>query len=207
MLENALLNLRTRVARKSDLPALKALAETSVRVLNSRDYTRKQIESALRYLLGVDQTLIDDGTYYVAEVNGRIIGSGGWSRREATYDRFDDTGVIAGASLLNPHREAARLRAFFVHPDWARHGIGRLMVRISELSARTHGFRKLELTATRTGIPLYLACGFRLVEQRDIVFPDGVAFDTFVMEKRLIANAAMPRSGTRTKSMPRPVAY
>src|SRR5437763_14432557 len=112
-----------RLARESDIPALEELIPLSVRTLQAPYYSAAQMESALGPVFGVDRQLIRDGTYFVVEDAGRIVGCGGWSKRKTLYggDR-DRTGEDAE---LNPQIDSARIRAFFVHPDWARRGIGR----------------------------------------------------------------------------------
>ena len=198
---NGLRNLRTRPATRHDLPQLEALVAQSMHVLAGRDYSVEQVESALIYLMGVDARLIDDGTYTVAELDGTIIAGGGWSRRQAMYGR-GDASYSAESCLLDPRREPARLRALFVHPTWARRGLGRLFVNMAEYSARDHGFRAMELVATHTGQPLYESCGYRAVKPVDITLPDGVLFPGVQMRKslapRIITQSIPARRRTAT---------
>jgi GNAT superfamily N-acetyltransferase len=133
----------------------------------------------------LDPTLIEDGTYFVGEVEdgGQIVGCGGWSRRDKLF-----TGVGAragGARLLDPASEPARVRAMFVHPDFARRGLGRAILDLCEAAARAEGFQRVELMATLPGEPLYAACGFRVVERVTITLPDGVEVGGARMEKDL----------------------
>jgi GNAT superfamily N-acetyltransferase len=178
-------NLRTRPAMLSDLPKLEALISQSMHVLAGRDYSGEQIESALLYLMGVDKRLIDDGTYLVAELDGEIIASGGWSKRQSLYGR-GDAYMPDDACLLRPGFDAARLRALFVHPNWARRGLGRLLVHVAEYGARDHGFRSMELLSTRTGVALYESLGYRAIKPVDITLPDGVVFTGILMRKSLV---------------------
>ena len=174
---------RFRLATEADVPAVRRLIETSVRGLSEPLYSRQQVDSALRYLLGPDSQLIADGTYYVADVEGEIIASGGWSRRQTLHggDQFkhgDD-------SFVDPARDPARLRAFFVDPRWARRGIGGLMFHICSTAARAAGFRELELTATLPGEQLYATLGFAVVERGAVAMPDGVTLETALMRRSL----------------------
>ena len=174
---------RFRLATEADVPAVRRLIEESVRGLSEPLYSRQQIDSALRYLFGPDSQLIADGTYFVADVGGEVIASGGWSRRQTMHggDQFkhgDDP-------LIDPAREPARLRAFFVDPRWARRGIGGLMFHICSTAARAAGFRELELTATLPGEQLYATLGFAVVERGAVTMPDGVALETALMRRTL----------------------
>jgi GNAT superfamily N-acetyltransferase len=161
-----------RFATPLDVPRLRVLIEHSVRALSVGYYTAAQIESALRYVFGPDTQLIADGTYYVIEeVDGALAAAGGWSRRRTLYGGDQMKGMED--PLLDPATEAARIRAFFVHPAWARRGFGRrLFARCAEDAARA-GFRTLELMATLPGEPLYRALGFTELERTAARLPDG----------------------------------
>ena len=180
-----------RLATDADIPAIRRLIDMSVRGLSEPLYSRQQVDSALRYLLGPDSQLIADGTYYLAEAGGEVIASGGWSRRQTLHggDQFkhgDDP-------LVDPSREPARLRAFFVDPRWARRGIGGLMFHICSTAARAAGFRDLELTATLPGERLYATLGFAVVERGAVTMPDGVALETALMRRSLAATPSESR--------------
>ncbi len=151
--------------------------------LGGADYTPEQLASALAHLFGLDSRLIEDGTYYVVEACGRPVACGGWSRRRTLFggDQFSQR----ADDRLDPATEAARIRAFFVHPDWARRGVGRLLLRECEKAARAGGFRRLELMATLTGIAFYEREGFAILERHEIVFHDGVRFHLARMARDL----------------------
>ena len=177
-------SIRIRQATFADIPALQRLIDASVRGLSLPYYDQDQIERALANVFGVDSQLIQDKTYFVAEVGGQIVGSGGWSKRRTLFggdqakpDGFDE--------LLNPATDAARIRAFYVHPEWSRRGIARKLAEACENAAREGGFAMLELLATLPGEPLYLALGYRVVEPGGIPLPDGQTLPAFRMEKAL----------------------
>lgn len=155
-----------RLARESDADALAALIPLSARSLQRAWYSLEQIQSALGPVFGVDRQLIQDGTYFVADHSGLIIGCGGWSRRRSRYG--GDAGRAGEDPLLDPHQDAARIRAFFIHPGWARQGIGRSLLVACERAIQAAGFRTVEIVATLAGEPLYAACGYRTVERYDI---------------------------------------
>jgi GNAT superfamily N-acetyltransferase len=162
----------TRLATTDDIDALKALIAVSARGLNNQHYTPEQVESILKYVYGVDSQLISDQTYYAVQDGETIIGCGGWSKRKTLYGG-DQAKAAEPDNLLNPATDAARIRAFFVHPDWARKGVGSELMKVCEQAAKEAGFLKMELMATLTGEYLYTRFGFTPVEETDVVLPDG----------------------------------
>lgn len=166
--------LHLRAAVAADVENLAALIRESVLGLSGSDYSPRQLESALLHLFGVDTRLIEDSTYYVVEAEGRPVACGGWSRRRTLFG--GDQYAHREDDRLDPKTEAARIRAFFVHPHWARRGIARLLLRECERSALASGFRQLELMATLTGLPFYQREGFTVLERQDLELPDGVRF-------------------------------
>lgn len=173
-----------RLAVLADVPALTQLITDSVRRLNAPDYTAAQIESALQYIYGVDTQLIADGTYFAVEQDGRIVGCGGWSKRKTLFGGDQAEMARDDSTLLDP-TNPAKIRAFFVHPDCARQGIGRAIMTACEEAARRDGFTKLELMATLTGEYLYAQTGFIVTERLDISLPDGTLFPTARMVKTI----------------------
>jgi GNAT superfamily N-acetyltransferase len=158
--------LQHRLARRDDLDALRALMEAAIAELQKPFLDERQIASS-RTIMGLDTQLIDDGTYFVVEADGRIAGCGGWSRRATLYGGDQSPG--RNAILLDPAKDAARVRAMYTHPCLSRQGVGRLILSLCEEAARSEGFRKVELMATLAGVPLYLACGY---EAREDVVDD-----------------------------------
>lgn len=161
-----------RTAKLADIPALHALIEQSVRELQASDYTPEQLEGALGTYLGVDTQLIADGTYFAVEApDGALVACGGWSRRKTLFgaDRRPDR----DGSLLDPKADAARIRAFFVHPAWARRGIGSRILELCEEAARAEGFTRFEMGATLTGVPLYRRRGYVELEKIELPLANG----------------------------------
>jgi len=147
-----------RKATPADIPALNALIARSARGLSAADYRPAQIEGALRGAFGVDSQLLTDGTYYVVEGGGQIVGCGGWSFRSTLFG--GDSRAGRDSTTLNPATEAAKIRAFFVDPGHARRGIGSLLLDHCEREARAHGYACVELMATLPGVKLYAARGY-----------------------------------------------
>ena len=177
-----------RPAVFTDVPKLRELIDASVRRLQAGDYSPVQIESALRTVFGVDSQLVADGTYLVAEVRQTdaskepvIVACGGWSKRKTLYggdrwhDRQDD--------LLDPSTDAAKIRAFFVHPDWARRGIGALVLDACEAAARSAGFTRFEMGATLTGVKLFQTRGYVAVERLEVPLENGITLPVVHMVK------------------------
>lgn len=174
---------RLRLANAEDIPALQALIAASVRGLQARDSTPAQIEAALRTVFTVDTQLIADGTYFVVEREGELIGCGGWSQRKTLFG--GDHHATRQDALLDPARDAARIRAIFVHPAWARRGIGSLLLEAAEKAAMAAGFQRLEMGATLTGVPLYLLKGYRVVERMEVPLEPGISLPVVRMAKVL----------------------
>jgi len=162
-----------RLADPGDVEALNALIRESAAELSRGFYTPEQIDGAIRYVFGVDTTLIADRTYYAVESGGRLIACGGWSRRGALYG--GDQRRMGEAPVLDPATDPARIRAFFVAPHHARRGIGRHLLDVCIVAARAEGYRALELMATLPGVPLYRACGFEAIEDVNDRLPNGIA--------------------------------
>jgi len=166
------IRLTVRQARLDDEPELTRLIHESVRGLSQGYYSDAQVESGIRYVFGVDTTLVRDGTYFCVEADGVTVGCGGWSMRRTHYG--GDHAKHEPDPLIDPATDPARIRAFFVHPAWARRGIGRMLLDACVDAARAAGFSRLVLTATLPGEPLYRACGFEALEPTDVTLPDGV---------------------------------
>lgn len=204
-----------RPASPEDVPVLRGVIEASVRGLQVRDYTPRQVELALQTVYGVDTQLIADGTYFAAEATdvaaaerpaaawatpgagagdadrerqenasgprGLIVACGGWSKRKTLFGgdqwkgREDD--------LLDPAKDAAKIRAFFVRPEWARRGIGGLILDACEAAAKSAGFSRLEMGATLSGVPFYLAKGYVALENVGVPLGEGQSLPIVRMAK------------------------
>jgi GNAT superfamily N-acetyltransferase len=172
-----------RKATAADVPILRTLIEASVRGLQGADYSPSQIESALASVYGVDSQLIADGTYFVVEEHGLIVGCGGWSKRKTLYG--GDVWIAREDSLLDARKDAAKIRAFFVRPEWVRRGIGTILLDACEKAASDAGFRRFEMGATLSGVPLYRARGYVEVGNLEVPLANGESLPIVHMEKRV----------------------
>ena len=196
------MEIRIRKAKAADISELRRLIEASVRELQAEDYTPAQMEGALESVFGVDSQLIADGTYLVAEArivdalseaettarrknpgSGWVIaGCGGWSKRKTLYGSDHWTG--REDTLLDPKRDAAKIRAFFIHPAWARRGVGSKILAACEAAARAAGFTSYEMGATLTGAKLFGAKGYLVVENIEVPLKNGLTLPIIHMAKR-----------------------
>ena len=176
-------NWTPRLATDADVPALEALIPLSVRELQSAHYSSAQMDAALGPVFGVDRQLIRDATYFVVEDAGLIVGCGGWSKRKTLYG--GDRGRAGEDPKLNPQIDPARIRAFFVHPNWARRGIGRSILLHCEAAAVKAGFRRAELVATLAGEPLYARFGYTVVERYEAPMTGGLSLPVVKMARQL----------------------
>jgi GNAT superfamily N-acetyltransferase len=172
-----------RKATRDDRERIQALIAASARGL-SEEYSSDQIEAALVNVFGVDSQLIEDGTYFVAESSSELAGCGGWSKRRNIFG--SDKYAVRDLTELDPSAEPAKIRAFFVHPQFARRGVARALLSVCEHEAKAAGFRALELMSTLPGIPLYRACGFAGEKRVEYEAEGGVKLDFVPMRKELV---------------------
>lgn len=177
------MNWQPRIARETDIPALEALIPLSVRALQAAYYSPAQMEAALGPVFGVDRQLIRDGTYFVVQHGGEVVGCGGWSKRQSLFG--GDRNRVTPDPELDPRRDAARVRAFFVHPGWARRGIGRSIMQACERGIIAANFRRVDIVATLAGEPLYAAFGYSVVERYEIPLRDGLNLPVVRMTRPL----------------------
>jgi GNAT superfamily N-acetyltransferase len=156
------MTMTIRSATADDVAVLVPLMEAAIEELQRGFLDDDQIESS-KTIMGIDRQLIEDGTYFVVEIDGCVAGCGGWSRRATLYGGDHSAG--RDAALLDPASDPARVRAMYTHPGFARRGVGRLVLEACEAAAATEGFNTLELMATRSGHPLYASFGFQPVEE------------------------------------------
>jgi N-acetylglutamate synthase-like GNAT family acetyltransferase len=179
-----------RQATLADRPAIEQLIIASARGLSRADYSEQQIEGAIKTVFGVDTNLILDGTYLVADNDGELIGCGGWSKRRTLFggDQYE----TRDAAELDPKTEAAKIRAFFIHPEHARKGIARAILDVCEAEAKAAGFQSLELMSTLPGIKLYRACGYEGNERVELEVGEGLTLGLVPMRKHLSAEVTRP---------------
>lgn len=151
-----------RIAVEDDLSALRELMAMAIDTLQRGFLSPEQIVAS-RAVMGLDTQLVADRTYFVVEEDGALAGSGGWSRRATLYGG-DHSAGLREPRLLDPAHEAARVRAMYTHPGFARRGVGRMILDACERAAAAEGFAAVELMGTMSGQPLYTACGYRPVE-------------------------------------------
>ena len=191
-----------RLAEEHDIPKLHALIEASVRGLQASDYSAAQIEGALGTVLGLDTQLISDRTYFVAEAPDSatpelaIAGCGGWSKRKTLFGA--DRGPGREPDLLEPATDAAKVRAIFVHPEYARVGLGSLILATVENAAREAGFRRFEMGSTLTGVPLYRLRGYVEVGRLAVPLNNGEALPVVKMVKAEIQSTESLASASRS---------
>ena len=176
-----------RLATAADIPALKDLIPASARGLSQAYYSDAQIEAAIRYVFGVDSQLIADRTYYVAVDDGAIVGCGGWSWRPTLYG--GDQRPRGAGAILDPSRDAARVRAFFVASSHAQQGVGSRILTTCEAAASKMGFSRVELMSTLPGVPFYSRRGFQEVEHIVDTLPDGTDIEFVLMSRRISGKA------------------
>ncbi len=168
-----------RLAVRDDVPAILPLMDAAIRDLLA-PYLPPEGVAASFDIMGLDTQLIDDGTYLVVLDGEQIVGCGGWSRRSTLFGGDHSAG--RDAALLDPARDAARVRAMYTHPAWTRRGIGRMILDLCETRASAEGFVACELAATLSGEPLYRACGYREVER--FMAPTSTGFDVPIIRMR-----------------------
>jgi GNAT superfamily N-acetyltransferase len=174
--------LSHRIAQREDVPALKELMTTAIRQLQRGFLPPDAIEASFD-VMGLDTQLIDDGTYFVIEQDSMIAGCGGWSRRATLFGGDHSAG--RSAALLDPAKDAARVRAMYTNPSFARRGVGSLILKLCESAAMVEGFTRVELAATMAGMPLYRACGYREIEAFEADTRSGICIPLMRMGKAI----------------------
>jgi GNAT superfamily N-acetyltransferase len=172
-----------RIATLDDLDALREVMRRSIESLQTGFLTPEQVHVS-HTVMGLDTQLVKDGTYFVVEKDGRIAGCGGWSWRSTLYGG-DDSMVSREPEALDPAKDAARIRAMYTDPDFARQGVGRMVISLCEEAAKSAGFRRTTMMATMAGVPLYEACGYVQVEPVLSAPVDGIRVPLVRMEKEL----------------------
>ena len=168
----------------ADSAQIQELIGRSIRALGAADYSAEQIEGALKGAFGLDSQLVADGTYFVVESGGRLVGCGGWSHRRTLFG--GDARADRDAGALDPKVDAAKIRAFFVDPAAARQGIGTALLERCESEARRRGFQRTEMMATLPGVRLYEARGYIPGAKVHYPLPSGLSIDFVPMSKELM---------------------
>jgi N-acetylglutamate synthase-like GNAT family acetyltransferase len=180
------MNFTIRKAKISDQTAIEKLIEESVRGLSRGDYDSAQIELSIKTVFGVDTELINDETYFVVEAeDGKIAGCGGWSKRKTLYGASVYS-QSRDSELLDPKTDAAKIRAFFIHPDFARKGIGTMILDACEREAKAHGFKSAEMMATLPGVKLYAVRGYAGSEEVKVPVGENIDIVCIKMRKNLV---------------------
>jgi len=178
--------LSHRIARQADIENIRELMQLAIAENMKAFHTASEIEAA-KETMGVDKTLIEDGTYFLIEAvregETSLVGCGGWGKRKTLYG--GDHTVGRDDSLSDPSIDAARIRAMYTHPDWTRRGIGTLLLDLGEDAARAAGFRAIELGSTLPGEPLYKARGYIEVERKVEIAANGAENTIIKMQKSL----------------------
>lgn len=174
-----------RIATMDDVPAIRDLMDRAIYELQKDFLDKKQLDAAHEHM-GIDFTLIEDGTYFVilhAEglVDETMVGCGGWGKRATLYGGSHSAG--RSAELLDPKTDRARIRAMYCHPEWARNGIGSYIMDTAENAAKEAGFTKMTMGSTLAGQPLYEHYGYKVVKHSVDVSENGTEVPILIMEK------------------------
>jgi GNAT superfamily N-acetyltransferase len=176
--------INIRLAKIEEIKSLNELIALSARELSRDDYSEEEIDSAIQYVFGVDTELVHDKTYFVIEKEGEIAGCGGWSRRRTLFGGNQFSGR-ENTNLLEPSKDAAKVRAFFIHPKFARQGLGSMLLEYCEQQAQASGFTCLEMMATLPGVKLYKKLGYQDVSDERILLPNKTFLKFVRMSKDL----------------------
>ncbi|MEH6694419.1 MAG: GNAT family N-acetyltransferase [Hyphomonas sp.] len=180
------ITFRHRVATEADIPAIVNLMKASI-AENMKAFLSAEEIIAAQESMGLDRSLINDGTYFVIEtdVDGETVmaACGGWGKRRTLYGGDQTAG--RDDSLADPAIHAARIRAMYTHPDWTRRGIGSLLLDLGEGAARAAGFKTIELGSTVPGYPLYLVRGYVAFKREDMTAANGKPNTIIHMRKAL----------------------
>ena len=173
-----------RKAEITDINNLEKLIEMSAKSINSTYYSEKEIDTALGNAWTVDHQLIADNTYWIVEnMDGTVIGCGGWSKRKLLFGKSTEPNILENE--LIPGIDSARIRAFFVHPNYTRMGIGKKLIEKCENEASSMGFDSMELVATLSGEKLYSSKGYNHIKAFEVDLGDGITNKVVSMNKQL----------------------
>lgn len=175
-----------RVATHEDIPRIIRLMQDSI-AENMKAYLSPAEIEAAKETMGVDRTLIEDGTYFIIETpidqEQTFVGCGGWGKRKTLFGGDHTKG--RDDRLSDPATEAARIRAMYTHPNWTRLGIGSLLLDIGEAAAKANGFNRIQLGSTLAGEPLYIKKGYIEISRANKPSENGSENWVITMEKQL----------------------
>ncbi|TAL64915.1 MAG: GNAT family N-acetyltransferase [Legionella sp.] len=174
-----------RLAHINEVHILNELIALSAKELSREDYSAQEIDGAIQYVFGVDSELLSDKTYFVIEKNGQIAGCGGWSKRKTLFGGNQYSGREE-PQYLDPSKEAAKIRAFFIHPQFARQGLGRLLLQHCEQEASSNGFTKLEMMATLPGVKFYSVENYKAISEEVFMLPNDTPLRFVRMVKSVV---------------------
>jgi len=178
------MGFKFRKANLNDIDELEHLIELSAKSINSLFYTESEINAALGNVWAVDKQLLIDQTYWIVEnLEGIVIGCGGWSKRKLLFGK--PKSLTQTESELKPGLDPARIRAFFVHPEYTRRGIGKKLLIKSEIEAQFGGYNSLELVATLSGEKLFSAQGYKKIKTFELNLGNGITNKVVLMNKTI----------------------
>lgn len=192
--------INIRLATIDDVTTLNKLIAESVKELSRGIYSEQEIEGAIKYMFGVDTELVKDKTYFVIEKDGEIAGCGGWSKRKKLLGGNQFSGQEEASSYLDPSKDAAKIRAFFIHPKFARQGLGSILLNYCEREASLNKFTQLEMMATLPGVKLYATLGYKAVSEKIVVLPNDVPLRFVHMTKNAKEYILVDKPSIKDKS-------
>jgi GNAT superfamily N-acetyltransferase len=179
--KSATINIRS--STQDEIEELNQLIILSAKMLSLGYYSNEEIEALNQYVFGVDSELVQDQTYFSVEIDSQKVACGGWSKRATLFGGDQSNSRQNG--ILDPKNDAAKIRAFFVHPDFAKLGIGRQLLTHCENEAKKSGFKKAELMSTLPGVDFYAKQGYGGDHYVDYLLPNGIEVKLKPMTKIL----------------------
>lgn len=174
-----------RTAQFNDIEALNQLIHVSARTLSQENYSSQEIEDLIQFVFGVDSELIDDQTYFIIDKEGVYVACGGWSKRRTLFG--SDACETRERGYLDPSQDAAKIRAFFVHPAFSRQGLAKLLLDQCEKAAQESGFKKMELMSTLSGVKFYQSQGYTGEHTLNYTLPNNRVVKFLPMWKKFYA--------------------
>ena len=155
-----------RRAAAADAGNIRALQDAAFRIETRADYEPDDVESFLSHAGTLEDGLIEENTYFVAEIEGEIVASGGWSARQAAFETYIRSGSAAPAG-------SAVIRGVYVDPAYAATGLAQRLVGVIEAGIASCGYAGAYLATTYTGMPFFTSAGYKPCNLVSLAFPDG----------------------------------